>query len=451
MRHTLFRWLAVSSLLVAALAAHAAQHPRYGGALRVEMRAAPVSLDPTDEGAPLEVSARARIAPLLFDTLFRIDADGRVRPQLADWFSFQNDSKSWKFAIAQNIKFTDGTPLTAADVAASLASANPDWQVRADGQTLSIDTTDPHPAMLAELALSRNAIVRRTGGTLTGTGPFSVAQWQPGQRLVLKANEDYWKGRPFVDEVDIDLGRAPRDQSVAFDLGHADIIEVAPDQPRADSRRLRASKPVEVFAIVFDRARTASADPRLRQAISLAADRASIARGIFQGSAEPAGSILPQWVSGYAFLFPAQRDANRARQLNSEAHFAPVILAYPPNDGIARLIAERIVLNARDAGITIQTTPSTGAADAHIVRAHLPSTDPRVALAVMTRRMGTPLAHTPWTLEDAYKSELSLLKDCLVVPLVTAQDAYGVSDHVRDWSAAPDGAWHLEDLWLEQP
>lgn len=445
MRLTLFRWLAASSLLLAAVAAPAAQHPRYGGTLRVEMRAAPVSLDPTDEGAPPEAAARARIAPLLFDTLFGVDAQGRVQPHLAGGYAFQNENKLWKFPIARGVKFSDGTPLTAAEVASSLATSNPDWQVRAEGETVVIETDSPDPTMLAELALAKNAIVRRTGNALVGTGPFTIAEWQPGQRLLLKANEEYWRGRPFVDEVDIAFGRAPRDQALALDLGRADVVEVSPEQARGDTRRVRSSEPVELFAIAFERTRT---DGRLREAISLATDRASIARGIFQGSAEATGSVVPQWVSGYSFLFSAQRNVNRARQLREEGHFAPLVLAYPPNDGLARLVAERVALNARDAGLVVQPTPGSGTADAHMVRARVPSTDPRVAVAAMAQRIGTPLPRLPWTLEEAYQAESKLLNDYAIVPLVSAQDAQALAARVKDWPAAQDGGWRLQDVWI---
>jgi len=445
MRPTLLRWLAASSLLLAATAAAAAEHPRYGGTLRVEMRAAPVSLDPTDEGAPLEAAARARIAPLLFDRLFRMDAEGRARPQLAEGYAFQNDNKLWKFPIARGVTFSDGTPLTADDVASSLANSNPDWHVRTEGETVVIETDSPDPVMLAELALAKNAVVRRAGNALVGTGPFTIAQWQPGQRLTLKANEEYWRGRPFVDEVDILFGQNPREQALALDLGRADVVEVSPEQARGDTRRVRSSEPVETFAIVFERGRT---DARLREAISLAVDRGSIARGIFQGLAEPVGSILPQWVSGYAFLFPAERDVNRARQLREAAGAGPVVLAYPPNDGLARLVAERVALNARDAGTVVQPTPGSGAADARIVRVRVASSDARVALAAMAKRLGTALPRTPWTLEETYQAEERLLGDFAIVPLVTARDAQALAERVKDWPAAPDGAWRLQDAWI---
>ena len=69
MRHTRWPWLAAISLL--ALAAPLAARPRYGGTLRVEMRATVAALDPSEGGAA------ARLLPLVFDTLVTVDGNGQ--------------------------------------------------------------------------------------------------------------------------------------------------------------------------------------------------------------------------------------------------------------------------------------------------------------------------------------------------------------------------------------
>ena len=73
--------------------------------------------------------------------------------------------------------------------------------------------------------------------------------------------------------------------------------------------------------------------------------------------AEVAGAILPQWLSGHAFLFPAARDLERARSMAAGA--APVVLSYEAGDILARAIAERIAVNAKDGVVTLSgTVPS---------------------------------------------------------------------------------------------
>ena len=124
MRRIVSPLLAVSSLLLC-VAAVAAVRPHYGGRLRVEMRAAPNSLDPTapERYAPYAV-ARARVAELIFDRLVRLDAAAQPEPQLA--LSWQHDAsfRRWDFWLRPGVKLHDGSPLTPQVVADALSAAS---------------------------------------------------------------------------------------------------------------------------------------------------------------------------------------------------------------------------------------------------------------------------------------------------------------------------------------
>ena len=63
----------------------------------------------------------------------------------------------------------------------------------------------------AILALTRNSVVKRSGGKLAGSGPFTVSGWEPGKKLTLTARDDYWGGRTFLDGIDIQMGKSFRD------------------------------------------------------------------------------------------------------------------------------------------------------------------------------------------------------------------------------------------------
>jgi len=79
---------------------------------------------------------------------------------------------------------------------------------------------------LAELSRPRNAIAIRTlDGTLVGTGPFAIARWEPGKSATLRANADYWGGRPYLDSIEIGMGQTLRQQTLDLELGKADAIE----------------------------------------------------------------------------------------------------------------------------------------------------------------------------------------------------------------------------------
>ena len=97
------------------------------------------------------------------------------------------------------------------------------------------------PSLLAELALPRNLLLKRTANGLpVGTGAFLVAAWQPGKSLKLAASEQSWAGRPFVDAVEIEFGKSLRDQAIALELDKTDMIETAP-QGAVGSQRHDAS------------------------------------------------------------------------------------------------------------------------------------------------------------------------------------------------------------------
>ena len=82
-----------------------------------------------------------------------------------------------------------------------------------------IEREGSDPELLAELALPRNAIVKRNpDSTLSGTGPFHIVDWQPGKKLTLAADENCWRGRPFLDAIEIEMGKSFRDQMTALEL-----------------------------------------------------------------------------------------------------------------------------------------------------------------------------------------------------------------------------------------
>ena len=98
-----------------------------------------------------------------------------------------------------------------------------------------------------------------------------------------------------MDAIEIDLGKATRDQLIALDLGKADIAEVAVDQSRraaAEGRRVVSSAPVELMALVFGRDRTSAEDGKLREVLALSIDRKSIRDVVLQGSGEASAGIL---------------------------------------------------------------------------------------------------------------------------------------------------------------
>jgi peptide/nickel transport system substrate-binding protein len=452
MRRFVLALLAASSLLLLG-AAHAATRPRYGGTLRVALRAAPLSLDPADANQMSSLSGQ-NLSGLLFDTLVTLDDRGRPQPGLASSWRAEPGDQRWQFQLRRGVTFSDGTPLTSDAVAASLRVANPGWKIFPASDAVIVERDSAVSILPAELALARNGIAKRGGARPLGTGAFTVTQWDPGKRLALAAREDYWTGRPFLDAIQIDLGKSFRDQLLAFDLSKADLIEVAPEQSRraaAEGRRVESSAPSELIALVFARGRQTTEEGRLRAALALSIDRGSLNNVLLQGGGDPAGGLLPDWLSGYAFLFPANSDVAKATQARGELkQAAPWTLGYDAADPVARVMADRIALNAHDINLTVQPT-SSSTADIRLLRIPLPCLEAPLALAEVAASLGLPPANARGNsaaIEDLYAAESMLLQSQRVIPLLHLRVSYGMSTSVRNWSASRDGSWRLQDVWL---
>jgi peptide/nickel transport system substrate-binding protein len=450
MRLICLRWLAASSLLLAALGASAAARPRYGGTLRISSAAAFTSLDPAAPGQA-DSLVRRNITRLLFETLVAVDERGVLQPSLADTWASNSGGRQWTFSLRHGISFSDGSPLTADAAAAALRASNSTWKVTAQGNTITIETEASVMDLPTELALPRNAILERST-RLLGTGPFVVEQWDPGHKLKLVARDDYRGGRPFLDAIELELNQSAREQGIAFDLGRTDLIEIPLEQSRrvaSEGRRLTTSSPMELMALVFSRDAQSPAEQKVREALSLSVDRALMNRVLFQNEAESAGGLLPNWMSGYGFVFATAVNQERARQLRTEAGaFRGWTLGYSGGDTLARVVAERVSLNARDIGLSVQVT-TAATADIRLVRIPLTLADGRIELGeICTALEIGPANVADSSVESAYAGENTSLQSRRVIPLFHLRYVWGVGMGLEDWRINRDGSWDLPDVWL---
>ncbi|MFB3827564.1 MAG: ABC transporter substrate-binding protein [Bryobacteraceae bacterium] len=404
----------------------AAARPRYGGTLMIELRDSVQTLDPASPAG----DGAALMLPLVFDRL----------PDLSLSWTASGQSRRWEFRLRPGVRYHDGAPFAATPaLAAALEATLRGITVKPHGDTLVFECAQPEPGLPLELARRGYVFARTPDGGAVGTGPFRLTRWEPGRRAAFAANEDHWAGRPFADAVEIEMGRGSREQLINLELGRADIVELAPPEARR-ARRAWASQPVELFAIVFRDGRPA--DPRLREALSAAVDRPAIRNVIFQKHGEPAGGILPQWISGYAFLFPAAPDLGRARKLAAASSSRALSIGYDAGDPLARLLAERVALNARDGGLAATAAPNPQA-DARILRWRIRSLESGDAL----REFGAPSRAE--TAEAACAAERALLAGYRVIPLVHAPVLFGASPRVHAPPLTPLGELRLADTWLE--
>jgi len=458
----------VLTLIFGVAAARASTRPKVGGTLRVELSARVATLDPRLPAA----LAQERLDALLFDRLVRFNERGTLEGVLAASWKSEEQDKRWHFQLRPNIKFSDGTPLTADIAAQALAPIlGTSFQVSGSSLDLVIESAQPMPDLPERLATGHNFIFHvAADGSLAGTGPFTLNEWIPDGapgRAIFVENADCWAGRPFVDRIEVSFGVEPQRIEADFEFGLADVADLAPaDLRRASQRGARtwSSKPVELLALVFDSQRPGVRDVRLREAIALAVDRSTLANVVLQRQAVAAGGLLPQWISGYEFLFPTAMDTggalslvqsvNSARAPGSPAP-APLLLVYDASDAEARAVAERVAVNLHDAGIAMQTQPAkpgAAPADVRLVRVRITLPEPRAALLQTFVVLGitnvpSPSDNGP---EALYAAERSALADARVIPLVHEMESCGLGATVRDWMPLDSGEWRLDDVWLAQ-
>lgn len=161
-----------------------------------------------------------------------------------------------------------------------------------------------------------------------GSGPYKLTRIVPDQRYRLEANEDYFKGKPLVDVLELPI---VRDTSAAFQAlrtGQLDIV--TEDVPPAVVERLEESDQIEVhrghdFAsteLRFNARKEPFDNPRVRKAISLAIDREALVERVLQGDGEPGNDNWVHPESPWALPDGEhERDVERARQMLDQAGF----------------------------------------------------------------------------------------------------------------------------------
>jgi peptide/nickel transport system substrate-binding protein len=274
-------------------------------------------------------------------------------------------------------------------------------------------------------------------------GGFAVTRWEAGHRAVYTADENAPSGRPFLDSIDVQMARPLRER--AIELGRADVVELAPNELRRvpAGQRIWSSSPVRVVALVFG---PRIEDVRVREALALAVDRAAIHNVLLQRQGEISGALVPQWISGYAFLFPAAADLPRARSLVAALPAATRSLTLAADD---KALADRIALNARDAGLAVTSAP-LHAADVRLIQLRIVSSDPARALAGIAAALGAPEPPHPNTPEGLLAAERTLIEGFRVIPLFHLPDLYSVAPRVKGGpGVTPLGEWRFENLWIE--
>ncbi len=281
------------------------------------------------------------IVNLLFEPLLAVDADGRIVPAAAEKWTATAGGRSFTFTLRPDLKWSDGSPLTAADFeyawkrildpnvpsdSAYLLYSVVGAMDYADGLTadagdvaieavsereLKVELATPSmsfPARIAQwpFAPVPERLVAAAGerwteaANIAGNGPYMLAGWDQGEGMRLVRNPNFRDpSRQPVDEILVNLVGEGESVVALFAAGEADIVELrGADLDRArDDETLRGRSAVYETAgnwfLVFNAGKDPWDDARVRRAFSLALDRERLAGLVFEGAETPSASLLP--------------------------------------------------------------------------------------------------------------------------------------------------------------
>jgi peptide/nickel transport system substrate-binding protein len=332
----------------------------------VAMPVGPRSLEPCREVS----NVLFRTAYNIFDNLIAVDFRDafKLKPALATAWR-RTEPRVVEFDLRPGVVFHDGSPFTADDVVFSFGPERV-GDPKAPGHTLTrpflgtierveaisplqvrIVTRTPDPLLEQRLAGWAGQIVCKRAYQAAasfeawekapvGTGPFAVAEFKLDDRLVLKAHDAYFGGKPNVGEIVFRIVPELASRLNALSTREADIItEVSPDQIGSISAmpgKEVVGGPIQnIRVIVFDKNHPVLADARIRRALALAIDRKSIVEGLYAGRTSiPPGHQNAAYGPLFMPDYPAPGfDPDRARALLKEAGYtgAPIPYRILPN------------------------------------------------------------------------------------------------------------------------
>lgn len=317
---------------------------QFGGTLVMAVGVDAVRLDPADmTDNPSETVLRH-----IMDGLVEFDEQLNILPALAESWEVSTDGMHYTFHLRDGIFFHDGTPFDAAAVKfnfdriitqnlrrTALFKPYIESVEVIDDLTVAFHLKIPFGAFLhhlshgAALIQSPTAVQKwgaETGRHPVGTGPFKFVEWIPGDRIVLEANEDYWRGRPYLDKIVFEVVPEAATRVFRLETGEAGL---ALRLPPTEVPRLEANPEVEVMVrptlrviyIGMHNQKKPLNDVRVRQAINYAIDKSLIVESILGGYGYVADSPLAKDTWGYYSTGGYPYNPEKARALLAEAGY----------------------------------------------------------------------------------------------------------------------------------
>jgi peptide/nickel transport system substrate-binding protein len=357
----------------------------------------------------------------MLESLYEVSPDGKgVNPLLATSYTLSKDKLTWTFKLKQGVTFSNGQPMTSADVKFSLDKARATkggWEFldvamksvsAPDPSTVVIKTKYPWAPLLADLANFSNAILPKDYAGKThdefykapiGTGPFVWDHWTKGAELKLVKNPKYWdSGKPTLDSVTWKVVPDDNSRNVQIQGGQAQINE---NPPFSSIAQLKGQPGVKVTLfpstktdyIMMNQQKKPYDDVHVRRAISYAIDREAMVKTLLFGNGTVANSFLMPNVPFYDKSTPgltydmAKAKAELAKSSVPNG-FTTTFLA-SSGDSTDQATAQILQSSLKELGITLK----------------IQNVDPSAAHDLQSAQK-YEISHSYWTMDIADPDEL---------------------------------------------
>jgi len=309
------------------------------GELKIAVPAKIVALDPHGAQSVEEV-LHTSIQHVMETLVKRDPSSNNLVPGLAtEWKN--PDPTTWTFTLRKDVKYHDGSSLTAADVKAVVQRvidqkgpvaplfAQVDSIATPNDSTVEIKTKSPVGTLLASMSLLPIAPASKVNeqgffNKPIGTGPFKVVSWSPDADLKLEANTEYWGGAPGLKNLTFRFYPEVAPMITALETGEVDFTwRLPPDQLPV----LRSNANINVesvpgytyFFVWMNSSREPFADKRVRQAMAYALDVDKMVNDLLPGVAKRGTAPIASTVFGHTPQTPYAYDPAKAKQLLADA------------------------------------------------------------------------------------------------------------------------------------
>jgi peptide/nickel transport system substrate-binding protein len=336
----------------------------------------------------------------IYEALVEIDlttptAPTKLKGQLAESWNLSDDGLTYTFQLRKGVKFHDGTPFNAeavkfnferflnpqaphySETAAGYFSFIGFTNIKAvdvvDEHTVKVTLSEPNNEWLRlgmedcpqMYIVSPEAIKKYGDKELPlhpiGTGKFKFVEREPGVKIVLERNDDYWGEKAKLDRIIFREIEDPATRMNAFQAGEINVIQdpvwdEIEGLSEEDYVITKNENTPTLWYLTLNTKHPALKDPRVRRAINMAIDREAIAREVLKGYARPAYGMLNAGTYAHDPNYVSNKyDPEGAKALLKEAGVENLTLTFDlPKYGFGELVEKWIQRDLKKVGIETQ-------------------------------------------------------------------------------------------------